>query len=119
MVQNVDYGVSITPYYQCDVGKYSYIIIGTGKYTGTKVVTYNILPAPISGAVESMIRGQKYTGEEIKPKPLLKYNGITLQEGKDYTVSYSNNINVGAATIIIEGKDNFTGTLQTGFMIIN
>lgn len=119
MEQNVDYVVTVQPHYNCDVGTYSYIVIGTGKYTGSKTITYNVIPAQINKVSVSAIESQKYTGKEIQPNLILKYNGIILEEGKDYTVSYSNNINVGAATIIIEGKGNFTGTLQTGFTITN
>lgn len=119
MEQNVDYVVTVQPHYKCDVGTYSYIVIGTGKYTGSKTITYNVIPAQINKVSVSAIESQKYTGKEIQPNLILKYNGIILEEGKDYTVSYSNNINVGAATIIIEGKGNFTGTLQTGFTITN
>lgn len=119
MGQNVDYVVTVQPHYNCDVGTYSYIVIGTGKYTGSKTITYNVIPAQINKVSVSAIESQKYTGKEIQPNLILKYNGITLEEEKDYTVSYSNNINVGVATIIIEGKSNFTGILQTGFTITN
>ena len=35
----------------------------------------------------------------------------------DYTLSYSNNTNVGTATVTITGKDNFTGTVSKTFTI--
>ena len=44
---------------------------------------------------------------------------MTLTEGTDYTLSYSNNFEVGWATITITGIGNFTGTTTTGFEISN
>jgi len=44
--------------------------------------------------------------------------GITLTEGVDYTLSYSNNINVGKATITVMGMGNYSGTKQAFFNIV-
>lgn len=41
-----------------------------------------------------------------------------LRSGTDYSVSYSDNINVGTATITIVGKGNYSGTLTYEFSII-
>lgn len=35
-----------------------------------------------------------------------------------FTVSYLNNKNVGTATVIIKGKDNFVGTIKETFKIV-
>ena len=43
-----------------------------------------------------------YTGETIKPKVTVKLNGVTYDEGKDYTVSVKNGINVGTADVIVK-----------------
>ena len=40
-------------------------------------------------------------------------NGKVLTNGTDYTVSYSNNINVGTATVTITGKGRYGGTNGT------
>lgn len=59
------------------------------------------------------IASQVYTGNKIEPK--VKITG--LKEGKDYTVSYKNNKNVGTATVTITGKGNYTGKTTTTFTI--
>lgn len=41
-----------------------------------------------------------------------------LVYGTDYTVSYSNNVNVGTATATITGLGNYQGTLTTTFEIV-
>ena len=47
----------------------------------------------------------------------MKYNGITLTNGTDYTVSYSNHINPGTATVTITGKGYYTGSRVINFTI--
>jgi len=60
----------------------------------------------------------EYTGEFIKPTVTsVVYNGTSLTEGTDYTVSYANNQNVSATTtstyVIITGKGAFEGSSKT------
>ena len=43
----------------------------------------------------------------------------SLTLGTDYTVRYSNNVNVGTATITITGKGDYSGTLAYTFEITN
>ena len=61
-----------------------------------------------------------FTGEEIKPVPTLKYNGVKLTEGMDYLVSYSDNVNIGnqSATIRIIGVGLYKGRITRSFNII-
>lgn len=41
-----------------------------------------------------------------------------LIAGTDYTVSYSNNMEVGSAKAVITGKGNYTGSVTKTFEII-
>ena len=59
-----------------------------------------------------------YTGGSIKPEPTVTCSGKKLTKGTDYTVSYSNNINVGTATITITGRVNYTGRKVKTFKIV-
>lgn len=57
-----------------------------------------------------------YTGYAIEPTPVVSamVNGelTVLENGKDYDLTYSNNINVGSyATVTATGKGNFTGSV--------
>ena len=46
------------------------------------------------------------------------YNGgVILMEGTDFTVTYSDNVAVGTATVTIEGIGSFTGTITKTFEI--
>lgn len=45
-----------------------------------------------------------YTGKKVTPEVTVKFNGNTLNQGADYTVSYSRNINAGTGIAKITGK---------------
>lgn len=63
-----------------------------------------------------------YNGSEIKPKPIIYavVNGETVElheEKGDYVLSYSNNKNVGTATVTAMGIGNYSGSVSTTFVI--
>ena len=64
------------------------------------------------------IEDQTYTGKEIKPTQELKDKDKALIEGVDYTLSYSNNINVGTASLTITGIGNYEGSVIINFKIV-
>ena len=61
----------------------------------------------VSTFVISPISNQVYSGSAIKPALTVKVSNITLTKGVDYSVSYSNNINVGQATVVVQGKGDY------------
>lgn len=86
-----------------------------GAWSDSKNVTaakYDITKSAISG-----ISTKTYTGKNITQSVKVKYNGKTLKSGTDYTVSYSNNKNVGTATVKITGKGQYGGTVSKTFKI--
>lgn len=101
-----------------NIGKAKVIIKGIGDYTGTVTKTFNIIGENISNAKISSIKNQAYTGKAIKPAVTVKYGYETLENGIDYTVSYSNNKNTGKATVKINGKGKYTGTITKYFYIV-
>ena len=58
-----------------------------------------------------------YTGSEIIQDPVVKYGDKVLVEGKDYKVSYSDNINSGLGHVNLEGLGLYVGTLTRAFNI--
>lgn len=64
-----------------------------------------------------------YTGSAVKPVPTVTYTSgtvsKTLVQGTDYTVSYSNNVNPGTATMTITGKGAYAGSITKNFTIGN
>ncbi|MCD8009274.1 MAG: leucine-rich repeat protein, partial [Lachnospiraceae bacterium] len=59
-----------------------------------------------------------YTGGAIKPLATVIYNGVTLEADVDYTMSYSDNTEVGTATATIKGRGDYAGTVTQEFTII-
>lgn len=59
-----------------------------------------------------------YSGAECKPE-FSKYSvdNVNLREGKDYTLSYKNNVRPGNGIIFITGIGNYTGTEDYMFNI--
>jgi formylglycine-generating enzyme required for sulfatase activity len=62
---------------------------------------------------------QMYTGNPIQPAVTVKYGSAILKLTTDYTVSYSNNTNVGTAIVTITGVNNYAGYSATATFIIN
>ncbi len=59
-----------------------------------------------------------YNGMAKRPDVAVTYGGETLVKNTDYTVAYSNNINVGTAKVTIVGMGNYTGTVEKTFVIL-
>ena len=58
-----------------------------------------------------------YDGSPKTPSVTVKNGTITLVEGTDYTIAYSNNTNAGTATATITGTGSYTGTISRNFTI--
>ena len=115
LVKDTDYTVSYSN--NKNVGTATISITGIGDYTGTITKNFKIVARGISDTTIGSIPNQTYTGNSISALPVITYNGATLTKDVDYTLSYSNNINVGTATITITGKGNFKGTTSKTFSI--
>ena len=109
-----DYTVSYSN--NTKVGTAKVTITGKGNYTGSVSKTFkiknNFKKATVSG-----ISTKAFTGKNITQSITVKYNGKTLKNGTDYTVSYSNNKKIGIATVKIAGKGSYTGTITKTFKI--
>ena len=109
-----DYTVSYSN--NTKVGTAKVTITGKGNYTGSVSKTFkiknNFKKATVSG-----ISTKAFTGKNITQSITVKYNGKTLKNGTDYTVSYSNNKKIGTATVKIAGKGSYTGTVTKTFKI--
>ena len=100
-----------------NVGTGTVTITGKGNFKGTTSKTFSISARAMSDTSVANVSSQTYTGNGISPLPTITYNNKTLKKDTDYTLSYSNNINAGTATITITGKGNFTGTTSKTFSI--
>ncbi|MBR5578738.1 MAG: hypothetical protein IKW28_07065, partial [Lachnospiraceae bacterium] len=104
-----------------DAGTASIILTGDGKeYAGSKTINFTIKGTALKAVTSvkgALPKEAFYSGSELTPKPNLTLGENKLVEGKDYTLQYQNNINVGTATMIITGKGQFTGAVKNTFKI--
>ena len=88
-----------------------------GIYGGSVKKTFTIKKLGISATAVSGTGNKVYTGSAIKPVPAVKAGGRTLKNGTDFTVSYKNNTEPGTATLIVNGKGNYSGSVSKTFKI--
>lgn len=114
-----------------NVGTGKITLVGTNAYAGTKTLSFKIVKGSIADAEMLLIDRESifytgssiYTGNAVKPEVMVKFGGVELREGKDYTLSYSNNKNVALSTakkapkITVKGKGNFSGSQSVNFTI--
>lgn len=90
------------------------------NYNGAEAISGEITVTgqSIEKATVETIRQQTYTGQAIRPKPKVYFNGRQLEEGPDYEIEYSDNVNVGTAKAIFIGKGNFGNRVEIPFSIV-
>lgn len=80
-------------------------------------------PSPVeidisSAVIELDNTNFDYNGSEIEPEVTsVRLKGVTLSAGKDYEVSYSDNVNAGTAHCIIAGIGEYSGSASKSFTI--
>lgn len=58
-----------------------------------------------------------YNGQAQTPVVNIENGGMEMKAGTDYSVSYSDNINAGTATVTVTGIGKYTGTVNKTFTI--
>ena len=95
------------------------MVTGTNGNTGTAIKQFAVGKASLSTATVSGISPHYvFTGAEIAPIPTVQVGERTLSPGIDYTVSYSDNLALGTATITITGQGGYEGTVSKTFSIV-
>ncbi len=87
-------------------------------YFGEKTTSFKITGTPLK-ANQVILKdvpktGLVYTGKPQTPEVEVTASGA---EKKNYQVTYQNNTNVGTATVIVTGKNGYTGTVKKTFKI--
>ena len=98
-----------------DVGEAMVTVVGAGNYVGSVTVTFRILPASIEDAVV-YVEDQTYTGLELMPEIVVRYQGSIIDPGC-YDAAYSNNVEVGTASVVVTFKGNYSGSAMGSFRI--
>lgn len=101
-------------------GQATVSIKGKGNYKGNTNRTFTISNEATLidiGQATVNVANASYTGSAVKPKVTVTYNGITLTEGTDYNLSYSNNINIGTGKVTVNGIGKYSGSKNEDFSI--
>ena len=97
----VDYGPNVST-------QGTVTITGIGNYTGSVTLTFTIT-ADTDLTISGIQNSYTYTGSLIVPEPTVHDGtGRQLTVGTDYIVRYENNLNVGTATVIVEGRGEYS-----------
>lgn len=110
-------------------------VIGLNAYEGSKDIKIKINKPNFSKAIDEVsglddvIRkivvtnpdDEAYDGTKKTPSVDVYYGTAAsknkLVEGKDYTLSYKNNVNAGIGTVTVKGKGNYQGSVSRTFTI--
>ncbi len=117
----VEYGYSGNT----NAGEATVTVKGKGNFTGSVVKKFTIAALPITDdniIVNNFEDSKKYEGKEIEQSRVnvsLRQGNTTtpLIKGRDYDIAYENNLNVGTATMKINGTGNYSGTVSKEFEI--
>lgn len=115
-----DYTVT-NPTEKKNAGEKTITITGAGNYQNTKEVKYSVLPKALTDDMVTLpYASTEFTGSAITPVPTIsdKPASTELISTADYDVTYSNNINVGTATVIVTAKGNYSGVVKKTFQIV-
>ena len=110
--------------YQNNVNAGTATVTVTGKagsnpfYSGSAAATFTIKPAKITEVIVNRDT-MPYTGKAVTQSKLtvVKFGETVLKYGRDYSITYKNNVDVGKATMTVTGKGSFAGTIKKTFKI--
>ena len=121
LTEGTDYTLSYSD--NVKVGTATATATGIGACAGSLKTTFDIAPADMSLTSVTM-PNLPYTGQAMSPQPksvTYEVDGATteLVVGVDYqVVGFTNNTNIGDATVVLQGMGNFTGTLIANWKIV-
>ena len=100
------------------VGEYEVKVTGLKNYNGSATKKYTIVEQKVFDFnvtldKESVI----YNGKPQEVEVTVKDGDTVLKQGVQYTLVYTNNINVGTASIVITGHGDYSGSKTMSFLI--
>ena len=71
----------------------------------------------ISKTKISALKTRAFTGKPLTQALTITYSGKKLENGRDYTLTWKNNKNIGTASVTIKGKGKYNGSVTKKFRI--
>jgi hypothetical protein len=115
LILGEDYSVSYANNVQ--QGYATVTITGKGIYSGTASAQF-IIQDTIAKAAVSAVKDQTWTGKALAPAVTVKHGSKTLTLGTHHTVAYSENKEIGKATVTVSGKGIYSGAKTVTFNIL-
>lgn len=104
-----------------EIGTAYAVLEGIGDYRGIRRISFRIAGQAISKAKVDGMTPLIYNGDEQFQSPSLtmrtRDGEVSLREGTDYVVSFTNNVKAGNATVIFTGINGYSGALKKTFKI--
>lgn len=102
-----------------EVGHYTYRVTATTAKENETLLNqaFEVTARHLQDATIQVDKKVSYTGKEVTPKVTATYGRTTLTEGKDYSVSCTNNVKCGEATCTVVGMGNYAGRVERSFTI--
>ena len=117
LVKDEDYTVTFSD--NTEIGTATVSIQGKNEYKGLVTMKFTIMPISFDKLQVKLSETEcTFDGTEKKPTVEVLVGEKKLQENIDYTVEYSNNINIGTATVLVKGKGHYTGSVNATFEIV-
>ena len=88
------------------------------KYAKENGIPYDTYQVKIDELAVSGIKDKEYTGKPVTQNIVIKNGNVVLDEGTDYTVSYSANTKVGTVEVTITGTGSYFGEIKSSFDIL-
>ncbi|MBQ3634340.1 MAG: hypothetical protein II951_01825 [Bacteroidales bacterium] len=118
LVPDVDYSLEYIDNVNSGLATIRVTASPDGNFVGVRELHFAIGVVDISTATFSPIASQTFSSYPLTPEFSLTCDGRTLVPGVDYDAVYSDNVNVGTATISVSGKGDYVGSVSTYFSII-
>ena len=117
LVKDVDFTLAYVN--NIDNGQAQVTVKGIGNFSGERTVTFNIGKSVSNATISDVSSSCTYTGSAVCPVPRVTHGDNELTKGKDFEVTYKNNINAGTntATMIITGIGEYSGQVERKFSI--
>lgn len=108
-----------------NAGEASVTISFQGEYTGSITRTFTIQPKSLAAAsvTAKVMKNPVFTGAAVLPDLEVtdSESGAILKAGTDYEIVTSgagSRVNAGAASVTVQGKGNYTGSINVNYTIL-